>query len=134
MLLSARGRNPFRRVPPKGRARRHRPNQRSLEATAPRASAATAPASLFDGTRGGEILILVLTLGLLVELELARAATHFYLYRDAPRMLRLEKRKLLKMRDMRVREQKSRRGSVCEAFEEAHAWYYERARLSGGKP
>ena len=101
------------------------PYQRSLGGTAPRASAATAPAF---------VLILVLTLGLLVELELARAATHFYLYRDAPRMLRLEKRKLLKMRDMRVREQKSRRGSVCEAFEEAHAWYYERARLSGGKP
>ena len=40
MLLSAGGRNPFRRVPPKDRARRHRPNQRSLGGTASRASAA----------------------------------------------------------------------------------------------
>ena len=31
----------------------------------------------FDGARGGEVLVLVLALGLLVELELARAATHF---------------------------------------------------------
>jgi len=34
--------------------------------------------ALLDGTRRGEVLILVLTLGLLVELELARAATHFF--------------------------------------------------------
>jgi len=33
--------------------------------------------ALFDGACRGEILILVLALGLLVELELARAATHF---------------------------------------------------------
>ena len=33
--------------------------------------------SSVDGARGGEVLILVLALGLLVELELARAATHF---------------------------------------------------------
>ena len=32
----------------------------------------------FDGARGGEILVLVLPLGLLVELELARAATHSF--------------------------------------------------------
>ena len=33
--------------------------------------------ALFDGARRGEVLVLILTLGLLVELELARAATHF---------------------------------------------------------
>ena len=33
----------------------------------------------FDGARGGEVLVLVLALGLLVELELARAATHFFI-------------------------------------------------------
>ena len=33
--------------------------------------------ALLDGARRGEVLVLVLTLGLLVELELARAATHF---------------------------------------------------------
>ena len=34
--------------------------------------------ALFDGARRGEVLVLVLALGLLVELELARAATHFF--------------------------------------------------------
>ena len=33
---------------------------------------------LCDGAGRGEVLILVLALGLLVELELARAATHFF--------------------------------------------------------
>ena len=32
---------------------------------------------MFDGAGRGEVLVLVLALGLLVELELARAATHF---------------------------------------------------------
>ena len=52
------------------------------------------PGALFDGTRGGEILILVLALGLLVELELARAATHF-LIRGVAYPGLIEKRKLL---------------------------------------
>ena len=63
--------------------------------------------ALFDGACRGEILILVLALGLLVELELARAATHFFIegeYFFMPRRRRvsalridMEKVKLLKI-------------------------------------
>ena len=61
---------------------------------------------MFDGARGGEVLILVLALRLLVELELARAATHFFIegeYFFMPRRrvsalrIDMEKVKLLKI-------------------------------------
>ena len=42
--------------------------------------------ALFDGAGRGEVLVLVLALGLLVELELARAATHlFFMPRIRPK-------------------------------------------------
>ena len=64
---------------------------------------------MVDGARGGEVLVLVLALGLLVELELARAATHFLYLREYlsghdflmrrhgayPCRIEIEKRKLL---------------------------------------
>ena len=83
--------------------------------------------TLFDGSRRGEILVLVLALGLLVELELARAATHFFLMprsrservlkrTNAAYPLKIEELETAKIEIWRVSEQKSRRSLVRESL------------------